>query len=74
MITFYLVPLVSRKAQVSVKPRTIPESEAYTHDIELSWVEGQIGAMPVFTNRQKALDYMRAEGMEPEELVEMTAK
>ena len=51
MKTLYAVMQLNTKAKV----QTLGNQQ----EIELSWIHGQVGAIPVFDNREKALKYTK---------------
>jgi len=55
----YIVSIVSYKEKLNIGST-----------ISLSWIEGQVGACPVFTNKKKALKYIKSIGASKEALLE----
>jgi|GEM_PF-5372891 len=54
----YIVPAISFEVNTNIGSL-----------ISLSWLDGQVGVFPVFTNKKKALKYLKSVGLDKEELL-----
>jgi len=57
-MNYYTVGIVSKTQDLNFC--------GFIQPLKLSWIDGQVGAMPVFTNKHKAKKYIKSTGQDLE--------
>lgn len=70
----YLVMAVTESADVSTTLKAWPHDIESQGKVEMSWIDGQVGAIPVFQNKAKALRYARSIGAGPDAVMQVVRK
>jgi hypothetical protein len=62
--SLYLITALSRELDVKVVTPAYPHDIVTKAKVEMNWHDGQIGAMPVFSNKRKAERFAKKHGYE----------
>jgi hypothetical protein len=67
----YICPLVERSRELKTEIKAYPHNYKIEGTLEFDWAEGMVGVAAVFTNKKEAIDYVKSQNGNPENIQRM---